>query len=92
MCKIIIKNHIKIIKKKFFHKINCFYYKYSYITELIQKLATRIVLDIFFDRINRIDFYPVTKYLINKTVQLLTGSLKIEILLLIFLYFINVYY
>ncbi len=38
--------------------------------------ATRIVLDIilFFDRIYRIDFYPVTKYLINKTVQLMTGS------------------
>ncbi len=38
--------------------------------------ATRIILDIilFFDRIYRIDFYHVTKYQINKTFQLLTGS------------------
>ncbi len=62
--KILWKNAIVVWCQLFFA---CFYFV---------SLATRIVLDIilFFDRIYRIGFYPVTKYLINKTVQLLTGS------------------
>ncbi len=63
---------LNVLTKILPHFINQFIdFKY------VSNRATRIVLDIilFFDRIYRIDFYPVTKYLINKTVQLLKGSL-----------------